>query len=106
EAGVDHSLLRFSSQPDVNREIWQKFPPIYWVQEVERAKPGAQVLAVDSDPARQSAAGKMPLIALQNYGLGQVLYLGTDNLWRWRANDPHDYYRRLYSQVVQKMGMT
>jgi hypothetical protein len=106
EAGADHSLLRFSSQAEVNRKIWQSFPPIYWIQEVDRAKPGAQVLAVDSDPARQSAAGKMPVIALQNYGLGQVLYLGTDNLWRWRANDPHDYYRRLYSQVVQKMGMT
>ena len=41
----------------------------------------------------------MPVLATQQYGVGQVLYLGTDNLWRWRKND--DEYPVLWGQIVQ-----
>jgi hypothetical protein len=47
----------------------------------------------------------MPVIAFQQYGLGQVLYVGTDNTWRWRRNANDRYYPLLWGQISQKMGL-
>jgi hypothetical protein len=45
------------------------------------------------------------LAAFQQYGLGQVLYLGTDNTWRWRRNTGDRHYPVLWGQIAQKLGL-
>jgi hypothetical protein len=47
----------------------------------------------------------MPVMAVQQYGLGQVLYVGTDNTWRWRRNSDERFYPILWGQVAQKLGL-
>jgi hypothetical protein len=59
------------------------------------------VLVEDSDPAKASRFGNMPVLATQQYGVGQVFYLGTDNLWRWRKGDGATEYPLLWGQIVQ-----
>ncbi|CAM3041391.1 hypothetical protein RAHE111665_12555 [Rariglobus hedericola] len=54
---------------------------------VERAKPGATVLA--RHPSEKSADGSGAiLLALQRYGRGQSAVLTSDALWRWKLNQP------------------
>jgi hypothetical protein len=60
---------------------------------------------VDPDPARESRFGKMPVIAYQQYGLGQVMYVGTDNTWRWRKNAGDLYYTTLWGQIAQRVSL-
>jgi uncharacterized membrane protein len=50
-----------------------------WSQRIDpaRLKPTAEVLAAD-------AADGSPLLLRMRYGAGQVLYLATDETWRWR----------------------
>lgn len=103
--GRTNPMLRLSPREDENASIWRKFPPIYWENRVPRAKPAAQVLLVDPDPARESRSGKMPVMALQQFGLGQTLYIGTDSLWRWRMNAGEQYHTLFWSQVTQKMAL-
>lgn len=54
---------------------------------VQRAKPGASVLA--RHPSEKSADGRGAiLLALQRYGRGQSAVLASDALWRWKLNQP------------------
>lgn len=104
--GRTNPMLRLSPKDDENASIWKTFPPLFWVNKVVRAKPGAQVLLVDADIAKASHYGKMPLMAQEQFGLGQVLYIGTDNTWRWRKNTGGNLYPVLWGQVMQKMALT
>ena len=82
-AGRASPMLRLSDNEQENAALWKQLPPLYWVAKVARPKPAAEVLLVDPDPAKETRFGKMPVIALQQYGLGQVMFVGTDNTWRW-----------------------
>lgn len=104
-AGFDSPMLRLSDKIDESKKIWGKLPPIYWTAPVTRAKPGATVLMVDPDPNKASRSGKMPVVAIQQYGLGQVLYVGTDNTWRWRKNAADKYHATLWGQMVQRLAL-
>ncbi len=103
--GRTSPLLRLSPKEDENASVWQHFPRIFWTARVGRAKPAAEVLLQDSDPAKATRYGKMPVFAQQQYGLGQVLYVGTDNTWRWRRNANDRYYPMLWGQITQKLGL-
>jgi hypothetical protein len=98
-------MLRVAETETDSAARWAQLPPVYWIQKVARAKPAAEVLAVDPDPTKGSRYGKMPVIALQQYGLGQVLYVGTDNLWRFRKNVADRYHAALWGQMVQRMAL-
>jgi hypothetical protein len=89
--------------------IWERLPPLEWVAAVTRAKPAAEVLAIDPSTLRETRHGHLPLIARQSYGLGTVLYFGSDNFWRWRSfQEPGigDFHRQFWSRVVQQMAMS
>ncbi len=103
--GFDSPMFRLSDKADESKRIWAKLPPIFWDATVTRAKPGASVLMVDPDPNKSTRAGKMPVIAMQQYGLGQVLYVGTDNTWRWRKNAADKYHATLWGQMVQRLAL-
>ena len=98
-------MLRLSDNDAENAALWSKLPPLYWVARVSRPKPAAEVLLVDPDPAKESRFGPMPVISVQQYGLGQVLYVGTDNTWRWRKNVGDVYYTALWGQIAQRVSL-
>lgn len=104
-AGRASPMLRLSDKDEENVGLWKQLPPLYWVAKVARPKPAAEVLLVDPDPARESRFGKMPVIAVQKYGLGQVMFVGTDNTWRWRRNVGDMYYTALWGQIAQRVSL-
>ena len=95
-------MLNLAGEDEDSVSLWDDLPPIYWVAQVD-SKPGAEVLMVD--PNQENDRGKkLPVIARHQYGLGQVLYIGTDNTWRWRRNVGDLYYTRFWGQVSQRMA--
>lgn len=104
-AGRSSPMMRLGDNELKSRELWQQMPPVYWVSRVSRPKPAAEVLMVDPDPLRESRFGKMPVIALHQYGLGQVMFVGTDNTWRWRRNSGDAYYSAFWGQLVQRLAL-
>src|SRR5688572_8534069 len=104
-AGRASPMLRLSDGEEENAALWKQLPPIYWAARVSRPKPAAEVLLVDPDPARESRFGKMPVMAVQQYGLGQVMYIGTDNTWRWRKNVGDLYYTTIWGQIAQRVNL-
>jgi hypothetical protein len=104
-AGRANAMLRIADKEEENAQLWAQLPPVYWVAKVSRPKPAAEVLLVDPDPAKESRFGKMPVIAVQQYGLGQVMYVGTDNTWRWRKNAGDFYYTAVWGQIAQRISI-
>ena len=104
-AGRASLMMRLSDREEESVAIWKQLPPIFWDARVSRPKPAAEVLLVDPDPGKESRFGKMPVIAMQQYGQGQVLYVGTDNLWRWRKNVGDAFHTTLWGQIAQRMAM-
>jgi len=103
--GLSSPMLKLSPDERENAEIWKDFPPIWWINRVARAKPGAQVLLEDTDPAKMTRFGRMPAMALQQYGVGQTLYMGTDDTWRWRQGTGVAAYPQFWGQVVQRLAL-
>lgn len=100
-AGRLSPLLRLvDDDDDANAEKWATLPPVYWVAPVAGAKPGAQVLVTaggDADGA--------PVIALQTYGAGQAMFIGTDNTWRWRRNEGDRFHVAFWGRVIQRLAL-
>ncbi|MCW8131875.1 MAG: hypothetical protein KIS92_16125 [Planctomycetota bacterium] len=90
-------------EDSANRETWENLPKQLWFYPVKRAKEGATTVA--SHPfAKDDAGKKMPLIATLPYGLGRVMYVGVDSLWRWRKGVGDRYHYRFYSQAIRYLS--
>jgi len=96
-------LLRLADDPAENQRRWDALPPLFWIAPVERAKPAAQVLVVDA--SRDDPAAQIPVIALQQYGVGQSMFVGTDNVWRWRRNEGEGFFVSFWARVVQRLAI-
>ncbi len=103
DAGAAHPVMRVLSDPREARQFWDgsDYETTYcWYAAVEKAKSSATVLAV-----RRGLEGKQdPLIALLDYGLGKVLWLGTDELWRMRRGVENLYYWGFWSGVIRHLA--
>ncbi len=97
EEGLAEGFLNLEEDPELAEARWAKLPPIYWVTKTERAKPAAKTYLVHPD-------GNYPVIAMQRYGAGEVMWIGTENTWRWRRNTGDLYHTRFWGQVVQRMA--
>jgi hypothetical protein len=47
----------------------------------------------------------MPIFAMQYYGKGEVLFIGTDETWRWRDNTGDRLTARFWGQIVARLGL-
>jgi hypothetical protein len=102
-AGESSPLLALSQNSQENLALWGGFPGVRWTAWVDKARPGAQVLLVDPTPERANRDGPEPVIATQNYGLGQTLYIGTYETYRWRSKVGEKYYTQIYGQIIQAL---
>jgi len=60
------------------------------------------VLAVRRDST--GGGEPQPLIAMQEYGLGKTLWIGTDELWRTRKKVENLYYWPLWSNIIRHLA--
>jgi hypothetical protein len=103
--GRGSAMLRLADEDEENEKIWDELPGVFWVADVERAKPSAQVLMVRADEAAENSRDRKPVLALHTFGAGHVMYVGTDNFWRWRRNVGDRHHTTLWSQIVQRMAL-
>ncbi|MCE0483175.1 MAG: hypothetical protein LV479_02930 [Methylacidiphilales bacterium] len=104
-AGQNSPMLKLADQDEENSIIWKGLSGVYWDARVVKAKPAAEVLLDDPTPEKSSRGAFMPVMALQSYGTGQALFVGTDETWRWRRNVGEKYYTRLWGQILLHLGL-
>ncbi len=93
-------MLQFAADPEESQAIWADLAPLPWVLG-GRAKPGATALALASRSAKISDPERSVIMAAQPYGLGKVLWIGTDGTWRWRLRVGDRDHHRFWGQAVR-----
>ena len=86
--GQRFDALRLSDSPSANATLWPTLPKVNWHSSIEPL-PAAITLA----------KANQPLVIFRQVGAGAVLYLGTDELWRWRFQVADLYHQRLWVQL-------
>ncbi|MCL2700898.1 MAG: VWA domain-containing protein [Phycisphaerae bacterium] len=105
-AGRDHQVTRLGSSAEDAERVWGSarvggiLPGIYWSHPVARVKPLAHVLLENTNPRASSGGAMEALLAVHMYGKGPVVYLGTDDTWRWRFVDDAAYYRQFWNNML------
>lgn len=87
-----------------NEKAWEVLGPLPWYQPVERLHSMAVALAVH--PTDKCVDGKtpQPIIAVRNYGRGEVVYLATNEMWRLRRMWGERYYRQFWGQLIHRLA--
>ncbi len=97
----EHPLVQLADDPAANDLLWRALPGFFWHASV-RSRPGADVLAVHA--MARNEQGRVPLIVVRPAGLGRVLFMGTDAVWRWRQGVEDTYHYRFWGQVIRWMA--
>ena len=93
--GQTLEALRLSDTSGTNATLWSKLPKTFWASS-SKPLPDATVLARFGDGAPESQAA----LVWRRYGAGSVLWLGTDELWRWRYEVADMHHQRFWMQIA------
>jgi hypothetical protein len=115
-AGQRHEMLALADSNEENEATWRELSGFYAFFPATKLRPGALSLLnhptqkLPSPPEGEGTGGRgqntlLPIMAIQRYGRGEVLYLGVDEIWRWRANVGDKYYSRFWGQVIYQLGL-
>jgi hypothetical protein len=86
--------LRLSESAVGNAALWPTLPPARW-SAMTTAQPGAVTLASVKAPGGSA----QPAFVFRNAGAGAVLYISSDELWRWRYQVADLHHQRLWAQL-------
>lgn len=129
-AGRTHDVMRLSSNPTENEQMWRELEPMRWRLPIDDVKDGAEVLAyaaTDADleeqgrRARQAVSAavddaneavrrltearrfqaRQALLVSQNLGQGKVLMLLSDRTWRLRYRVGDTLHHLFWGQVMR-----
>lgn len=78
-----------------NLEAWKKLPKLTSLSLV-KALPGSQTLANLKSDQRSE-----PFIVTRFYGAGRVVYLSSDETWRWRYEVADKIHQRFWNQLCR-----
>jgi uncharacterized membrane protein len=106
---LDHPIMALGATREESAKIWgEKFPGFLGLNTVNRARPGARVLAINAD--RSNNYGPLVVFAVQQIGRGRTMAFTSDTTQGWgikfqdqfgTAEDPTLYYRRFWNQTIR-----
>ena len=95
--------LQLGDTPAETEQIWHNLPPLYWLAEIDKLKPAAQVLA--EHPTHTTSQGRhLPVIVGQYVGAGHVLFHAIDSTWRWRIGVGDVFFARYWVQTIRYLA--
>lgn len=94
-AAIEQRAFAFEQDTGGNRRLWESFPAPRSARRV-RAAAGAEVMVSGKDQNDQ-----YPMIVTRRSGQGRVVYLASDESWRWRYNVADLYHQRFWNQLAQ-----
>jgi hypothetical protein len=98
------SLALLADSPAQSDEAWSLVRPLHRMARLDGAKPGATVLV--ELPEGPSRPEPYPLVAWQYFGMGKVMYVGTDQLWRMRFKLGDRHHSRFWGQAAQFLALS
>ena len=83
--GIGAKVMRLHDDKDKSKLLWDQIPGFHFWFPVTRLKPLAVALAEHPSPEFRVGGKLMPVIAIQSVGAGRVLFVGSDETYRWRS---------------------
>ncbi len=105
ELGQASPPMQLGDSPEETQAVWRGLPPLYWLLEAPRLKPGVRVLAEAWRPAAPEGR-RLPVICLQYVGAGKVLFHASDETWRWRWRAGDRFFARYWLQTIRYLCRT
>jgi hypothetical protein len=102
-AGREAKFLWIAKNAAESEAAWDNFPGVFGYFAVKGEKPGATVYARFSNPETGAASQRPVYLASQFYGAGQVLFMGSGEMWRLRRVDP-SYFEVLYTKLIRNVS--
>lgn len=93
--GAREPALTLAPNKADNEAIWSYLPAPHRAIRT-RPKAGATVLA-----EARSESGNTPMLVTQSIGYGRVLYISSDESWRWRYQKGDEYHTRYWQQIAR-----
>jgi hypothetical protein len=103
DAGQRSDMLALADTPEDSVKEWAKLPGFHWHYPLNKLRPGSVSLLIN--PRAKMGDQPMPLLASQYYGKGQVLFMGSDETWRWRFNEADKVTNRFWGQLIYHLGL-
>ena len=109
DAATRLGLLRLSDDddgwPDVFTDDALSWPRLRYMQSLPRAKlkPTAEVLA-EAEGSGAAAEEPSAAIARMRFGAGEVVFVATDEIWRWRYGQGERYPERFWVPIVRLLA--
>lgn len=100
--GLGEDGLSWPSTLSDPRTGWSR---LWYAQKIadDALKPAAQVLATFL-PARPVEASPTPAVISMRYGAGRVIYVATDEIWRWRFGRGETLPERFWLPLIRLQG--
>lgn len=95
-------IFRFDEDEQDSMTIWQQLPGLHWMVSAPVIKPGAIVFA--EHPTRMGSDRHLPVIVMQRFGAGKVIFHATDETWAWRRRVGDLYYGRYWVQAIRYLS--
>ncbi len=89
-----------------NTKAWNNLRLLPWYQPVAQLQDQSYALAEHPTDTCRDGKTPQPLIAIRQFGAGEVVYLGFNETWRLRRLYGEQYYRRFWSQLIYRLGMS
>lgn len=99
-------FMQLGADERENTRAWNNLGPLPWYQPVSRLHPQGTALAVHPTDTCVDGKTRQPVVAIRQFGRGQVIYLGFNETWRLRRRFGEMYYRQLWGQMIHRLGLS
>lgn len=99
--GALHPAFALSGDAARNRRRWSDMPPFFLAAAATTPTPAATVLAEVRAPGIRESR---PLVVEAPAGNGRVLWIGTDETFRWRRNLGDQLFWRFWGQALRSVA--
>ena len=102
-----YDFMRLGQTDADNTKGWNNMGKLTWYQPVRRVETrGTQVLAEHPTDKCSDGRTPQPLIAVRQYGRGEVVYVAFNEMWRLRRLYGEEYYRQFWGQLIHRLGLS
>ncbi|MEZ6186907.1 MAG: hypothetical protein R3F62_18085 [Planctomycetota bacterium] len=98
--GAQVPALRLRATYSENTRIWRDLPQIAWHAGATGPAPGGEVWV---EVQGREGNGAAPVLAARRAGAGQVVWLGFEEAWRWRAEVGDEYLARCFLTLLERV---
>ena len=92
-------LVSTSIDSTENADAWAKLQAPTYIKDVQ-ALPGSEVWL---EAKHDSGSENLPVIVSRGFGAGQVVFVATDQTWRWRYRIADLYHAKFWSQMLESV---